>query len=320
MNTFTRGLIDTVCICVWIGYFYFKQQPRQVGKIINEDCDWAIPEVESGTLPVTRNKACIFFWRTKNKNQSRILIVELQSRLVIIFHIPQKCNRLVFRHRYHYQRSTKTEPVRSVNACFLQTIYMFGSPETNFSFQNDEQCKTTANGDYSFNTAHGVVEIPQKGGIMQRINLKGFTCIERAWRVVSSIYHETKKRDGLKFGHTQLNLLILDASSGIPLDINHGGFVESRVHAILPGVVIRHEEPDFNCHMLVSISCLSDVDIKYRRLSQFKADISITRLGKFIFRISTLKDDGQTLNFTEKLQEDIMSMCDDIFKSLCRPM
>lgn len=155
---------------------------------------------------------------------------------------------------------------------------------------------------------------------MQRINLKGFTCIERAWRVVSSIYHETSRANGLKFGHTQLNLLILDASSGIPLDINHGGFVESRVHAILPHVVIRHEEPDFNCHMLVSISCLSDMDIKYKGLSQFKADISITRLGKFIFRISTIKEDGQTLNFTEKLQEGIMSMCDDIFKALCRPM
>ena len=84
----------------------------------------------------------------------------------------------------------------------------------------------------------------------------------------------------------RLNLLIIDAHAGVPLDIRPGGATEHALQASCPGVVVQYEEPEQNCHLLASVPDMSVLRAADVELAAFKVDVSITRLGKLIFRVS----------------------------------
>tara|TARA_B110000444_G_scaffold222754_1_gene224914 strand:+ start:4220 stop:4576 length:357 start_codon:yes stop_codon:yes gene_type:complete len=111
-------------------------------------------------------------------------------------------------------------------------------------------------------------------------------------------------------------LLILDASAGVPMDIAIGGAVETFARALVPAARIQYEEPDFNCHMLLTVPSLAAFPHAPPSLASFKADISITRLGKFIFRISTMRECISELHFTRELEAEIQAACLGCFLEL----
>jgi len=84
----------------------------------------------------------------------------------------------------------------------------------------------------------------------------------------------------------RLNLLIIDAHAGVPLDIRPGGATEQALKARCAGVVVQYEEPEQNCHLLASVPDMSVLLKADTELAAFKVDVSITRLGKLIFRVS----------------------------------
>ena len=100
------------------------------------------------------------------------------------------------------------------------------------------------------------------------------------------------------------------------MDIAIGGAVETFARALVPAARIQYEEPDFNCHMLLTVPSLAAFPHAPPSLASFKADISITRLGKFIFRISTMRECVSELHFTRELEAEIQAACLGCFLEL----
>ena len=114
-----------------------------------------------------------------------------------------------------------------------------------------------------------------------------------------------------------LNLLILDAHCGIPLDIREGGQLEQSIAERFPDATIRFEEPELNCHMLVSFASLACVAQARGSLAAFKVDVSITRLGKFIFRVSGAS--GSNAPFSREAEHDVIDGCRSLLAVLAPP-
>ena len=124
--------------------------------------------------------------------------------------------------------------------------------------------------------------------------------------------------------HTlRLNLLIIDAHAGVPLDIRPGGATELALQASCPGVVVQYEEPEQNCHLLASVSDMSVLHAADAELVAFKVDVSITRLGKLIFRIShsdaalATGDYWQEGSTEKKVREACARVVKDVSPSTC---
>ena len=286
----------------------------QLPRVLDADLTWDVPASACGVLETLAHGGAVVFWRTRSPRNVTATHHASGAAHFIILHVPDECHRVHFRRCYPYQRSTCPSPVRTVNACFLQDI-MVPSAALAASRLWESMAVRTAAGEYGFNTMAGVAEISCRSPPIYRANLKGFRSLSQAQQTITRLFAELGVHaPGL--GHTQLNLLILDASTGVPMDIAMGGAVAASVRTLVPAARIQYEEPDFNCHMLVTLPSLAAVPGAPPSLASFKVDISITRLGKFIFRISTRRECIRGLRFTTALEAEIEATCLACFMQL----
>ena len=110
--------------------------------------------------------------------------------------------------------------------------------------------------------------------------------------------------------HVRLNLLILDAHAGVPLDIRPGGATEAALRSRYPSVAVQYEEPEHNCHLLASFDDMHVLEPESGALlAELKLDVSMTRLGKIIFRVSHAQGAQDVQAFTEEIEGGVRRAC-----------
>ena len=235
--------------------------------------------------------------------------------------VPQECSRIVFVQHYKYRKELKPEPLRAVNACYMFTVSVMQAskhqaPAMRVAANAARQRARQSTSEYSFNTAFGVVEFFRVDGATRKANLKGFQTLAQAERMLAMAYSQLFTVS-VPVLAVHLNLLILDAHCGIPLDIREGGQLEQSIAERFPDATIRFEEPEQNCHMLVSFASLACVAQARGSLAAFKVDVSITRLGKFIFRVSGAS--GSNAPFSREAEHDVIDGCRSLLAVLAPP-
>ena len=215
----------------------------------------------------------IRFERCRGNDDAGISIVggDLASCVLLV---PHKCTRAVFVQHYKYRKELKAEPLRAVNACYMFTVSVMHAsahtaPALRVAASAARQRARQSTSEYSFNTAFGVVEFFRVDGATRKANLKGFQTLAQAERMLAMAYSQLFTVS-VPVLAVHLNLLILDAHCGVPLDIRERGQLEQSITQRFPDATIRFEEPEQNCHMLVSFASLACVPRAPAHLAAFK--------------------------------------------------
>ena len=209
---------------------------------------------------------------------------------IFTLHVPPTCTRIVCIKRFKYRKTLRVQPLRTVNACFVLLVDLAQTLHVSGTSRNSLRSQQRGNmSEMTVNTAFGVFEIFPRGGRQYKINVKGAQDIVQTQMIVHKVCVElfacAPRQHSIR-----LNLLIIDAHAGVPLDIRPGGAAEQALQARCADVVVQYEEPEQNCHLLASVLDMSALlvgcGVDAAGLESFKVDVSITRLGKLIFRVS----------------------------------